>query len=234
MNSLRLIATSALLSCLIYSCSTSKNSSPEGKKKRTKITTINPGIKNPSGSVINAAGDGLSQGINQPRGAGSKENATNIASDAIERANAIAKGKLQKLETLTDTELINRMTAAEQTEISVSNHVLQTTSNTKIKDYAKLIIANHTEIKKELTSLSSEKKIVMDAETSWNSSPKTDLEFVKTMIESNRNLITLYTAGSSNAKDADLRAFALKQLPLLKKHLETAQELTKEIKSNPK
>ncbi|SHG55102.1 DUF4142 domain-containing protein [Pedobacter caeni] len=232
MNSLRLIATSALLSCLIYSCSTSRNSSPEGKKKRTKITTINPAIKAPSGSVINASGDGLSQGINQPRGAGSKENATNIASDAIERANAIAKGKQQKLETLTDTELINRMTAAQQTEISVSKSALQTTSSTKIKDYANLIIEQHTEIKKELTSIALQKNMVMDAEASWNSSPKTDLGFVKTMIESNRNLITLYTVAGSNAKDAELRAFALKKLPLLKKNLEAAQELTKEIKSN--
>ncbi|MBB6498757.1 DUF4142 domain-containing protein [Pedobacter cryoconitis] len=232
MNTLRLIAASALLSCLIYSCSTSRNSSPEKKKKRNKITTLTPGIENPSQSVINASGDGLSTGINQPRGNGSRQNATNIASDAIERANGLIKDKQQILETPTDTELINRMITAQLMEISVSSNVRRTTTNAKITDYANLIIGNHKEIYKELTNLSSQKNIVIDAEIPGKSANKTDLDFVKTMIESNRNLITLYTFASNNAKTPELRTFALKQLPLLKTHLEAAQELTKEVKTN--
>ena len=232
MNTLRLIAASALLSCLMFSCSTSRNSSAEKKKKHNKITTLNPGIENPSQSVINASGDGLSTGISQPRGAGSRQNATNIASDAIERANALARDNQQILETPTDTELINRMITAQLMEISVSSNVRRTTSNTKIADYANLIIDNHKEINKELTNLSTQKNIVIDAEVSLKSANKTDLDFVKTMIESNRNLITLYTVAGSNAKTPELRTFALKQLPILKTHLEAAQELTKEVKTN--
>jgi predicted outer membrane protein len=230
MNSLRIIATSALLSCLIYSCSSSRNSSGEEKKKRTKITTINAGLKNPSSSVINASGDGLSQGINQSRGAGSKENATNIAFSAIEKANAIAKAKLQNLESMSDKELISTIAALQQVEITVSNNTRQTTTNDKIKDYALLVFNDHTEIKKELDKLSTKKNVALAPQASLKGAPKTDLAFVKMMIESNRNIIELFTA-ASNSKDADLRTFSLKQLPVLKKHLEAAQELTKEVKS---
>lgn len=231
MNSLRIIATSALLSCLIYSCSSSRNSSGEEKKKRTKITTINAGLKNPSSSVINASGDGLSQGINQSRGAGSKENATNIAFSAIEKANAIAKAKLQNLESMSDKELISTIAALQQVEITVNNNTRQTTTNDKIKDYALLVFNDHTEIKKELDKLSTQKNVALAPQASLKGAPKTDLAFVKMMIESNRNIIELFTA-ASNSKDADLRTFSLKQLPVLKKHLEAAQELTKEVKSN--
>ncbi|RQO69800.1 hypothetical protein DBR43_17225 [Pedobacter sp. KBW06] len=231
MNTLRIIATSALLSCLIYSCSSSRNTSGEEKKKRTKITTLNPGLKNPSNSVINASGDGLSQGISQSRGAGSKENATNIAFNAIERANAIAKAKLQNLESMSDKDLISTIATIQQVEITVSNNTRQVTANDKIKEYALLVFNDHTEIKKELDKLSTQKNVALAPQASLKGAPKTDLAFVKMMIESNRNLIELVTA-ASNAKDADLRAFSLKQLPVLKKHLEAAQDLTKEVKSN--
>lgn len=231
MNTLRIIATSALLSCLIYSCSSSRNTSGEEKKKRTKITTLNPGLKNPSNSVINASGDGLSQGISQSRGAGSKENATNIAFNAIERANAIAKAKLQNLESMSDKDLISTIATIQQVEITVSNNTRQATANDKIKEYALLVFNDHTEIKKELDKLSTQKNVALAPQASLKGAPKTDLAFVKMMIESNRNLIELVTA-ASNAKDADLRAFSLKQLPVLKKHLEAAQDLTKEVKSN--
>ena len=231
MNTPRILITSALLSCLIYSCSTSRNSSGEEKKKRTKITTINPGLKNPSRSVINATGDGLSQGISQTRGAGSNENATNIAFSAIEKANAIAKAKMQNLESMTDKELISTIAAIQQVEITVSNNTRQTTANDKIKEYALMIFNDHTEIKKELDKLSTQKNVALAPQASLKGAPKTDLAFVKMMIESNRNIIELNTA-IGNSKDADLRAFSAKQLPVLKKHLEAAQELTKEVKSN--
>ncbi|MCX2450159.1 DUF4142 domain-containing protein [Pedobacter sp. PLR] len=229
MNTLRIITTSILLSCLIYSCSTSRNSSAEGKRKRSKITTINPGIKNPGRSVINASGDGLTPGISEPRGAGSMINATNIASNAIGRANTLAKGKQQNLETLTDAELLNRMATAQLMEISVSNRAGRTATKDNIKNYAGMISSNHTEILKELKKLTSQKNIVLEKEVLLRGTPKTDLDFVKMMVESNRNIINIYTIGS-NSTDPELKAFTLKQLPILKKHLAVAQELSREIK----
>ncbi|WP_316751101.1 DUF4142 domain-containing protein [Pedobacter gandavensis] len=228
MNTLRLIATSALLSCLLYSCSTSRNSTAEGKRKRTKITTVYPGIKNPSRSVINATGDGLTPGIHPTNGAGSMVNATNAASNAIGRANELAKGKQLSLETLTDAELINRISTAQQMEISTSNSMHRTTKNDKIRDYTNMVSTDHMEIQKELKKLASEKNIKIDKEVFLAGSPKTDLDFIKMMIESNRNLITLYTI-VSNSDEPGLRAFALKQLPILKKHMDTALKTRGEL-----
>lgn len=229
MKTLRIITATTLLSCLIYSCSTSKNTSTEGKRKRSKITTITPGLKNPTKSVINASGDGLTPGIGLPATPGSKENATNIASNAIGRANNLVKGKSQNLEMLTDEELINRMATAQQMEITASNRVSRTTSKDKIKSYASMVSANHTEIQKELKKLSSQKNMVLENQVLLGGNPKTDRDFVKMMLESNQNLVALYTIGS-NSKDPELKLFTLKQLPLLRKHLEIAQELSQEIK----
>lgn len=209
MNTLRIIATSALLSCLIYSCSTSK------------ITTIYPEIKNPSRSVINATGDGLTPGINPTHGAGSLSNAKSAASSAIGRANGLAKGKEQNLETLTDAQLINRIATTQQMEISSSNNMDRITTNDKIRNYANMVSSDHTAIQKELKNLASEKNMILDKDVFLAGTPKTDLDFIKMMLESNRNLITIYTV-LSNSKDPELREFALKQLPILKKHKDAA------------
>lgn len=229
MNTFRITAASLLLSCLIYSCSTSRNLSPGGKSKRSKITTVNPTINNPTRSVINASGDGLTPGIQQPRAAGSKVNANNIASNAIERANSNAKVKQLLLESLTDAELINRIAAAQQMEISASNRVALTSANDKIQNYARIVSTDHSEIQKELKKLSTQKNIKLEQGVLLGGTPKTASDFIKMMVESNRNLIALYTRGSSS-NDPELKQFMLKQLPILKKHLEAAEELSREIK----
>ncbi|WP_316822601.1 DUF4142 domain-containing protein [Pedobacter gandavensis] len=230
MNTLRIITASLLLSCLFYSCSTSRNPTAEGKRKRNKITTISPDIKNPSRSVINASGDGLTPGINQPRPAGSRSNASNIASNAIGRANIIAKEKSQDLESLTDAELINLMAVAQQMEINMSNKMARVSTKDKVKDYTSMIAGDHADILKELKKLASNKNVILEKEIILVGTPKTDLDFIKIMTESNRKLVNLYVV-ASNSNSSELREFSLKQLPILKKHLETAQEMSKELKS---
>ncbi|MNY19873.1 hypothetical protein D3C86_1533290 [compost metagenome] len=123
------------------------------------------------------------------------------------------------------------MLAAQQAEISVSSNTQKTTANDKIRDYASTILSSHATLTDGLKELSTQKNIALKEEVSLKKASKTDLEFVKMMIESNRNLISLYTA-MSYSEDPELKAFALKQLPALRKHLEAAQELTKEVKAN--
>lgn len=225
MKSLRILIISGILSSLICSCSRSITSSKDQNKKRTKITGVTPTVQNPNRSVINASGDGLTPGIGQQRSAGSEENATNIALNSIARANAAIKNNQQQLESLTDEQLIDRLSTAVQMEIRLSTAQLSS-SNSKIKSYATTVLNDHKQIQKELVKLSTLSNTPFVTPTPVKASKKTDLEFVQLMMESNRNMIGLYTA-ASKSKDTQIRAFAAKQLPVLKDHLESAQELTK-------
>jgi len=225
MKSLRILIISALLSSLICSCSRSINSSKDQTKKRAKITGVTPTVQNPNRSVINASGDGLTPGIGQQRSAGSQENASNIALNAIARANAAIKNNQKQLESLTEEELLDKLSTALQTEIRLSTAQLAS-SDSKIKYYATTVLNDHKQTQKTLIKLSTQRNIPFVTPGTAKSSKKTDLEFVQMMIESNQHMIGLYNiAGKS--KDSDIRAFALKQLPILKNHLEAAQELTK-------
>lgn len=229
MKSLRVSVILALLSCLIYSCSSSRNTSGAEGKKRKKITGVTPGIKNPSRGVINASGDGLTPGIGKSNGAGSEENAASIANNAIARANTLVKINQQQLAALTDEELLDKMAGMQQTEVKLCTAAQRKTANAKIAAYAAMVVSDHAEIKNDLKKLAAGKRMVLSAPAAGDILAGTDLQFVQKMIESNQGMIALYTAASS-AKDQEIKDFALKQLPLLRKHLEAAQELTKSVK----
>lgn len=227
MTSIRIFLISSLLSAFVCSCSRSINSSGDRNKKRTKITGVTPTVQNPTRSVIIASGDGLTPGIGQQRSAGSEENASNIAINAIARANASIKNNQQQLESLTVEELLDKLSAALQMEIRLSTAQL-TTSDSKIKYYAATVLDDHKQTQAALLKLIAQKNIPLTAPAPVKSSKKTDLEFVQMMIESNQHMIGLYRiAGKTN--DTEIRNFASKKLPILQNHLEAAQELTKTV-----
>ena len=228
MKSFRILIISALLSGLISSCSSTINSSRDQNKKRTKITGVTPSVKNPNRSVINASGDGLTPGIGQQRTAGSEENASNIAQNAIARANATIKNNQQQLESLTEEALIDKLSTALQMEIRLSTAQLTSTDN-KIKSYAARVLNDHKQTQAALVKLSTQRNLPFVTSASVKAPKKTDLEFVQRMIESNQHMIGLYNI-AAKSKDPQISAFASKQLPILKNHLEAAQDLTKIFK----
>lgn len=228
MKSLYIFILSALFSSLICSCSRSISSSRDQNKKRTKITGVTPSVQNPNRSVINASGDGLTPGIGQQRSAGSEENASSIALNAIARANAVIKNNERQLESLTAAELLDKLATAMQMEVRLSTAQLSSTDS-KIKYYASTVLNDHKQTQKALIKLSTQRNIPFVTPVFVRTSKKADLEFVKIMIESNQNMIGLYNI-ASKSKDPEIRAFALKQLPVLTDHLEAAQELTRIFK----
>lgn len=224
MRTFRILTLLALLGCLVYSCSSSRN-----QNKKRRITGVTPVIQNPNRSVINASGDGLTPGIGQLRTAGSEENAASIANNAIAKANQAVKKNLQNLEVLTEEQLADKMVNELQTEVQLCKNTQEKTNNTQVKAYAKTILNDHAQIQNDLKKLSALKNVLSVAPKSTNTIAKTDLDFVQMVIESNQNLIAIYTVGSKS-KDITIRTLALKYLPVLKTHLEAAQELTKIIK----
>lgn len=92
MKNLHLIFVFSIIAFTV-SCSTSRNPAEKGGSTKTKITGVRPNVRNPSTGVINATGDNLTPGINSVNrnGAGSEENASAIANNAINKANSELK-----------------------------------------------------------------------------------------------------------------------------------------------
>jgi len=232
MKFFRLIAVSiALITCL-YACSTRRSTSNDGSAKgKTDLTSVKPNVKNPNRAVLNASGDGLTPGIATTNGAGNRENATNIVNEAISRANTGVKFVTMNLDSIGGPEFLGRGSVGDMKAISLSQNILKTTGNARIKAYAATILKDHQQVQTELKKLAAEKKInVPSSEADYPpvANNQTDLKYVESMIEEQQYHVRLFTAGSKSGDQA-IRDFSLKYLPLMKKHLEGAQDLTKEV-----
>ncbi|RZK79758.1 MAG: DUF4142 domain-containing protein [Pedobacter sp.] len=239
MKYLRIFTLFTLVSILIASCYT---------RKKTKITTLGPNTTNPSQSVLNASGDGLTIGIpnsNTNRGSAiSTQNASDIANAAISRANSsVLSGK--NIDSLNDVNFVNRSTWNEIGDINKSKAILNVSKNKAIKDYATMILNDHQKIQKELADLTTMKNVAIpdsissglrtinSSATQMNTGSgsvnrNVDLEYLQTMIDDHQTAIGLFTEGSKS-KDSQIASFATKNLPILRKHLAAAQELKKTL-----
>ena len=103
--------------------------------------------------------------------------------------------------------------------------------NAKVKEFAAMMIADHTKANDELMALaqsknitlpqavSSDKQATMDNLTKKSGSDF-DKAYVDQMVDDHKKTISLFEDASKNAKDADIKAFVDKTLPTLRTHLE--------------
>lgn len=249
MKIFQILAVISLFTCVTYSCSISRSSSSaDNKKQKSKITGVTPTVKNPSRGVINASGDGLTPGIGPSNGIGSEENATNIANNAIFKANAAFRAPQQKKDSLANEDFINNSAALEMMEINISKVAQQKTNNKKIKEYATMSLNDHLQIQNDLKRLYISKNIkltdvihsdlrkIKTATDQLNTSAdggKGDFDFnyVQMTIETHQKNVKLFEDGIQSG-DPAIRVFAAKYLPLLRNHLSAAQALTTEVKAN--
>jgi putative membrane protein len=217
--------------CGLSACSSSRNA--DGTRKK-KVTVLTPKTKTPGRGIVNAAGDGLTPGINSAttNGAGSRENAENIANQAILKATAGLRPSLQKTDSLTASSLIDRLTENETLILNWSKIAKDKSTVSKIKEYAVGVVADHQQFQKEIGALAAAKNLgkISGSISSSVVEPKGDfnLWYVQLMIERKRKqLSTLVTA--SRSKDEVIRNFAVKYLPVVRKQLDDAQDLTKVV-----
>ena len=108
--------------------------------------------------------------------------------------------------------------------------------NAKVKDFGAMMVKDHSKANNELKALAKSKGITLpDAidkeeqkvkdELSAKSGADFDKAYVKNMIDDHKADIKEFEKAIKNLKDMDLKAFAVKALPMLKMHLETIQKI---------
>lgn len=234
MKRFQLFTGLSLVICLFGSCA-SRNPSRDGEQRRKpSITGVTPTIKNPSRGVINASGDGLTPGIGRSNGAGSEESATHIANSAIAKANVAVKISERKLSGLSEEELMGRIADRQGGIVDMSGSILKSTGKDKIRNYAEAILKEYTEAQTQLKKLLAEKAVRSRTDLKKESAAaKSDFEYVQSMISGQQDLILLLTV-AGESKDSGLKNFGTTFLPLAKKQLEDARELTKVVSPKQK
>lgn len=108
--------------------------------------------------------------------------------------------------------------------------------NQDVKEFANSMVTDHGMANQELASLARQKNIVLPTALSrdnqedlreFNEMPAADFdeEYIERMIDDHERTIKLFERASSQSPDSGIKAFATKQLPILKKHLEHARSI---------
>jgi putative membrane protein len=138
---------------------------------------------------------------------------------------------------------VSQASSSNNFEIQAGAIATQKGQNAAVKHYGEHMTTDHTAVGNEMKSLATVKGwTIPDAlqpkeqgnlDKLNNTDPSLfDSEFMKIMVASHQDAITLFSnaAGNTGVYDADLRAFAEAKLPSLKTHLEEAVKLQAQIK----
>jgi putative membrane protein len=116
------------------------------------------------------------------------------------------------------------------TEVELGKLATLKATNAKVKEFAGMMVTDHSKANEELMALAKTKNITLPAavndeskKTMQDINEKTGADFdkayVSEMVDDHKKDVSMFETASKNVKDPDLKAFVDKTLPVLKAHL---------------
>lgn len=126
-------------------------------------------------------------------------------------------------------------------EVELANLALSKSQNEDVKQFAQMMIADHSKANDELKALALQKKYEFPSDVSMTQKAVTenlsrlsgaafDREYAKAAVSDHEVAVQLFSTESKSGKDADVKTWAMSTLPTLKSHLQAAQALQAKIK----
>lgn len=135
-----------------------------------------------------------------------------------------------------DTVFIEKATEGGMAEMQMARTALTKSSNDKVKALAQRIIDDHTKANEALKTLAQNKKVSFPSNPSKDAQKENDslqamkpaafdVAWSKAMVSDHQDAIKLFMTEGKDTQDAELQRFVKDSLPMLKSHLEAAQQL---------
>jgi putative membrane protein len=126
-------------------------------------------------------------------------------------------------------------------EVELGKLAQEKAASSKVKDFGAMMVADHGKANDEMKALAVSKNITLPSaindeeqrvkdDLSAKSGADFDKAYVSNMIDDHKKDIKEFEEASKNCKDADLKAFAVKTLPVLKMHLDAIQKIHDSMK----
>lgn len=145
----------------------------------------------------------------------------------------VSIGDLARLD---DPTFVTAAASSNMFEIEAGNLAMQNASDQKVKDFGSMMVEHHTMANQELQTLASQMGATMPQtmvgihrEMLENLAGKTGKEFdedyMDAMETAHKMDIAMFEAKANNATDSNLKAYAVKTLPILETHRKSATDL---------
>jgi len=123
-------------------------------------------------------------------------------------------------------------------EVELSKVAETKATNAKVKEFATMMTKDHMTANEELMALAKTKNITLPTtvgvdeqktmgDLQKKSGAEFDKDYVDVMVTDHKKTIDLFEKASTDAKDAEIKSFAIKTLPTLKNHLAAIEAIQK-------
>lgn len=139
-----------------------------------------------------------------------------------------------------DADFAVKAADASLAEVELGKLALEKATDQRVKDFAQKMISDHQKANDELMTIATRLNITLPPVISEDHVDKQrrlrdksgeafEEDYIDLMVKDHDRAVSLFEDAASDAKNADLRAFASKTLPTLKMHLEEARTLRDSI-----
>lgn len=140
-----------------------------------------------------------------------------------------------------DREFAEKAARTGMAEVQLATNVSQRATNADVRAFAQRMIAEHNQSNQELTLLASRKGIdppadldeehkALDAELAKLTGAALDKRYMEAMVKDHVAAATTFENASRQLADADLKAWAAKNLPVLHDHHHQAEQILAKLK----
>jgi putative membrane protein len=126
-------------------------------------------------------------------------------------------------------------------EVALGKLASEKATNAQVKEFAQMMITDHTKVNDELTAIAKTKNITLPAtvdeehqkkmdDLSKKSGADFDKAYVNAMVDGHKKVLDMMKDEAKNGKDADLKAFAEKTAPAVQTHLDAINKIHDSMK----
>jgi putative membrane protein len=173
----------------------------------------------------------------------------NEAKDSVEKADSTNTAKMDTSNNnpptiSTDEESTRFLVDAANggmAEVDLSKLAREKASNPKVKDFAAMMVNDHTSANSEVKTLAAKRNVTLPStpgdekkrtydDLNAKSGADFDKAYMKTMVDDHEATIRLFEKASNNVNDTEVKTFVDNTLPKLKVHLDSAKAVRKILK----
>ena len=126
-------------------------------------------------------------------------------------------------------------------EVQLGELAQQKASSQRVKNFGAMMVRDHTKANDELKSLAGMKNVTLPPapggehmdhiqDISKKTGKDFDRQYIKMMLDDHKDDVDAFEKASKDCKDADIKAFATKTLPVLRMHLDSAKAINDAMK----
>ena len=158
------------------------------------------------------------------------------------RTSITSRTALRQNSTIEDNDFVIKAADGGLLEVKAAEVAIKNSKNTDVKNFAQLMMKDHSKGNTELQSTAKKKSIETPTKLSAQSEQKLqalssktgvdfDLAYATEMVADHKATVALFENEAQNGKDSDFKNWAQSKLPTLKHHLTMAIDMEKKLKN---